>query len=148
MAKDLEWDSVIAQADADDASVDLARAALLIAAVEYPDLDIDHELGLLDSLAAGAAHRLGDNRDTIFTLNTLGEYLFDEVGLQGNADDYYDPRNSHLNQVLKRQLGISTPMEYLWNFAISRATLVQKTMSICNNGSRCPLNGGWVTTTS
>ena len=93
-------------ADADDASVDLARAALLIAAMEYPDLDIDRELGLLDSLAAGAANRLGDNRDTIFTINTLSEYLFDEVGLQGNTDDYYDPRNSHPNQVLTPQPGI------------------------------------------
>ena len=114
MARRLDWDSVIAQADADDASVDLARAALLIAAMEYPDLDIDRELGLLDSLAAGAAHRLGDNRETIFAINTLSEYLFDEVGLQGNADDYYDPRNSYLNQVLKRQLGIPITLSLVY----------------------------------
>ena len=106
MASKFDWDSVIAQADADDASVDLALAALLIASVEYPDLDIDHELSLLDSLAAGAALRLGDKPETIFAINTLSEYLFDEVGLQGNTDDYYDPRNSCLNQVLQRQLGI------------------------------------------
>ena len=114
MARRLDWDSVIAQADIDDASVDLAQAALLIAKVEYPDLDIDHELGLLDSLAAGAGHRLGDNRDTIFTINTLSEYLFDEVGLQGNTDDYYDPRNSYLNQVLKRQLGIPITLSLVY----------------------------------
>ena len=114
MARRLDWDSVIAQADIDDASVDLAQAALLIAKAEYPDLDIDHELGLLDSLAAGAGHRLGDNRDTIFTINTLSEYLFDEVGLQGNTDDYYDPRNSYLNQVLKRQLGIPITLSLVY----------------------------------
>jgi len=114
MARRLDWDSVIAQADADDASVDLARAALLIAAMEYPDLDIDHELGLLDSLAAGAAHRLGENRDTIYAINSLSEYLFDEVGLQGNTDDYYDPRNSYLNQVLKRQLGIPITLSLVY----------------------------------
>ena len=114
MVRDIDWETVIAQADADDASVDVARAALLIAATEYPDLDIDHELGLLDSLAAGAAHRLGDNRETIFTINTLSEYLFDEVGLQGNTDDYYDPRNSYLNQVLKRQLGIPITLSLVY----------------------------------
>ena len=114
MVRDIDWETVIAQADADDASVDVARAALLIAATEYPDLDIDHELGLLDSLAAGAAHRLGDNRETIFTINTLSKYLFDEVGLQGNTDDYYDPRNSYLNQVLKRQLGIPITLSLVY----------------------------------
>ena len=114
MVRDIDWETVIAQVDADDASVDVARAALLIAATEYPDLDIDHELGLLDSLAAGAAHRLGDNRETIFTINTLSKYLFDEVGLQGNTDDYYDPRNSYLNQVLKRQLGIPITLSLVY----------------------------------
>lgn len=114
MTRELDWEAVIAQADADDRSIDLARAALLIAEVEYPDLDIDHELGLLDSLAAGAALRLGDNRDTIFAINTLSEYLFDEVGLRGNSDDYYDPRNSYLNQVLKRQLGIPITLSLVY----------------------------------
>ena len=114
MAGELDWDSVIAQADADDASIDLALAALVIATVEYPDLDIDHELGLLDSLAAGAAHRLGDNRETIFAINTLSEYLFDEVGLRGNTEEYYDPRNSYLNQVLTRQLGIPITLSLVY----------------------------------
>ena len=114
MARELTWDSVIAEAESDDASVDLARAALLFALVEYPDLDIDHELSLLDSLAAGAALRLGDNRETIFAINTLSEYLFDEVGLQGNTDEYYDPRNSYLNQVLKRQLGIPITLSLVY----------------------------------
>ena len=114
MARELNWDSVIAEAESDDASVDLACAALLFALVEYPDLDIDHELSLLDSLAAGAALRLGDNRETIFAINTLSEYLFDEVGLQGNTDEYYDPRNSYLNQVLKRQLGIPITLSLVY----------------------------------
>ena len=114
MARELTWDSVIAEAESDDASVDLARAALLFALVEYPDLDIDHELSLLDSLAAGAALRLGDNRETIFAINTLSEYLFDEVGLQGNTDEYSDPRNSYLNQVLKRQLGIPITLSLVY----------------------------------
>ncbi|PKB73210.1 MAG: hypothetical protein BZY75_03075 [SAR202 cluster bacterium Io17-Chloro-G7] len=114
MDKELDWDSIMAQADADDEGVDLARAAFLIAQIEYPGLDIEHELSLLDSLAAGAAHRLGENRDTIYTLNTISEYLFDEVELQGNTDEYYDPRNSYLNQVLKRRLGIPITLSLVY----------------------------------
>lgn len=89
-----------------DDEIDLATAALLIAAVEYPDLDIDQQLSILDSLAEGAAYRIGRDRDPFHCVNNLSEYLFDEVGFQGNQGDYYDPRNSYLNEVLQRRTGL------------------------------------------
>ena len=89
-----------------DEQVDLARVALLIASVEYPGLDIEHQLGLLDSLAAGAARRIDAEAEPLVAVNQLSEYLFDEVGFGGNQEDYYDPRNSFLNDVLLRRLGI------------------------------------------
>ena len=90
----------------EDDEIDLATAALLIAAVEYPDLDIDQQLSILDSLAEGAAYRIGQDRDPFHCVNNLSEYLFDEVGFQGNQGDYYDPRNSYLNEVLQRRTGL------------------------------------------
>lgn len=90
----------------EDDEIDLATAALLIAAVEYPDLDIDQQLAILDSLAEGAAYRIGPDRDPFHCVNNLSEYLFDEVGFQGNQEDYYDPRNSYLNEVLQRRTGL------------------------------------------
>ena len=89
-----------------DDEIDLATAALLIAAIEYPDLDIDQQLAILDSLAEGAAYRIGQDRDPFYCVNNLSEYLFDEVGFQGNQGDYYDPRNSYLNEVLQRRTGL------------------------------------------
>ena len=89
-----------------DDEIDLATAALLIAAVEYPDLDIDQQLAILDSLAEGAAYRIGQDRDPFHCVNNLSEYLFDEVGFQGNQGEYYDPRNSYLNEVLQRRTGL------------------------------------------
>ncbi len=89
-----------------DDEIDLATAALLIAAVEYPDLDIDQQLAILDSLAEGAAYRIGQDRDPFYCVNNLSEYLFDEVGFQGNQGEYYDPRNSYLNEVLQRRTGL------------------------------------------
>ena len=86
--------------------IDLGRAALLIAAVEYPALDVDQQLRLLDSLAAAASRRIGDNPDPLTAVNRLSEYLFDEVGFHGNQEEYYDPRNSFLNDVLARRTGI------------------------------------------
>ena len=100
------WKQFVGIAGSEDNEIDLGTAALLVAATEYPELDIDHQLAVLDSLSAGASLRLGEARDAIFCVNTLSEYLFDEVGFSGNNDDYYDPRNSFLNDVLSRRLGI------------------------------------------
>ena len=100
------WEQFVGLMQSDDSEIALGNAALLIAATEYPNLDIDRELAALDSLSAAAAYRLGEERDPLYCVNTLNEYLFDEVGFRGNDEDYYDPRNSYLNDVLSRRLGI------------------------------------------
>ena len=100
------WDQFVELAGSPDDKIDLAAAALLIAATEYPQLDISHQLGVLDSLFAGASKRFSEQRDPLYCLNTLSEFLFDEIGFRGNTVDYYDPRNSFLNEVLSRRLGI------------------------------------------
>jgi regulator of sirC expression with transglutaminase-like and TPR domain len=88
-----------------DPDVDLARAALLICRVEYPTLDVGAYLGRLDALAAGAASARRAT-DPLERLHRLREFLFEEQGFAGNEEDYYDPRNSYLNEVLDRRLGI------------------------------------------
>jgi regulator of sirC expression with transglutaminase-like and TPR domain len=102
---------------APEPDIDLAYAAFLIASLEYPQLDLDEQLGVLDSLASGALHRLGSRHqyllDPLFCLNTLSEYLFDEVGFQGDRENYYDPRNSFLNDVLSRRRGIPISLSLL-----------------------------------
>lgn len=84
--------------------IDLARGALCIASIEHPRLRPERALVELDALAerSGAAG-LGDG---LRILHRLREFLFGEEGFRGNADDYYDPRNSCLNDVLDRHLGI------------------------------------------
>jgi regulator of sirC expression with transglutaminase-like and TPR domain len=112
--KESTWEQFVEVAGLPDQEVDLAKAALLIAATEYPKLDIDHELGVLDSLSAGASQRLGEERSPLFCMNTLSVYLFDEVGFRGNSDDYYDPRNSFLNDVLRRRVGIPITLSLIF----------------------------------
>ena len=88
-----------------DDRVDLARAALAIARWEYPALDVDAYLERLDALARGVD---GERRsaDPVGRLHRLREYLFVEQGFAGNREDFYDPRNSFLNDVLDRRQGI------------------------------------------
>ncbi|MSP60967.1 MAG: hypothetical protein EXR72_11605 [Myxococcales bacterium] len=90
-----------------EAELDLARAALLIAEPEYPDLDIPHYLQKLDELGAQARRRLAArDRTPGEAIATVAEILFWEAGFHGNESDYYDPRNSFLNEVVDRRLGI------------------------------------------
>jgi len=88
-----------------DEQIELARAALLIAAAERPDLGVDAYLGRLAALAETAepVRRAGDD---LGRLHRLREHLFEELGFAGDRDNYFDPRNSHLNEVLNRRLGI------------------------------------------
>ncbi|MEN8375129.1 MAG: tetratricopeptide repeat protein [Gemmatimonadota bacterium] len=92
--------------DVPDAEVNLAAAALLIAAEEYPQLPVAAYLGRLDILAERARDRLGDENAPPVVLQAALRVLFQEEELRGNADAYYDPRNSFLNDVLDRRLGI------------------------------------------
>lgn len=84
-----------------DEGIDLGVAALLIASVARPALDIAHYVGILDRLADDIRVRSAADR-----LGGLRRILFTELGFRGNLDDYYDPRNSFLDEVLERRTGI------------------------------------------
>jgi len=86
--------------------VDLARAALLIAAEEYPQLVPEIYLQRLDYYAERVKDRLANENAPPVVLGEISRLLFEEEGFRGNAEAYYDPRNSFLNDVLDRKLGI------------------------------------------
>ena len=98
----------------EDASIDLAAGALAIARTEYPMLDASHYLGRLETLANRVRSRIRPNPTARETIALLNRVLFDEEGLRGNRDDYYDPRNSFLNDVLDRKLGIPITLSLIY----------------------------------
>lgn len=84
--------------------VDLARVALLIAHDAYPQLNPRAYLRRLDRLAEQLHPRL---RGSLASRTAeLSTFLFEECGFAGNTEHYYDPRNSYLNKVLDRQVGL------------------------------------------
>lgn len=89
-----------------DEDVSLAEGALWIAASEYPGLAVDDYLARLDEMANKLRSRLRADVATAEKLLALNHFLFSELGFSGNTDNYYDPRNSFLNEVLERRLGI------------------------------------------
>lgn len=92
----------------------LAEACLLIAQDAYPDLDVAQYLARLDALAAQLKRRLPGDAFPAQRVAMLNRYLFNESGFRGNADEYYDPRNSYLNEVLERRTGIPITLSILY----------------------------------
>ena len=94
-----------ALASLEDQKLPLLGTALLIARDEYPALDAD----IYDTLLHSHAGHLRAEIDALdawpLKMQAINRHLFDEVGYAGNHDQYYDPRNSYLNEVFERRLG-------------------------------------------
>jgi regulator of sirC expression with transglutaminase-like and TPR domain len=85
---------------------DLGRGALEIARIGYPTLEPGPWLHRLDALAAAVRPRLVPGASPEAAAATVTGFLFGECGFHGNQQEYYDPRNSYLNDVLERRTGI------------------------------------------
>ncbi len=94
--------------------VPLDEAALAIAEEEYPSLDLEEYLVRLDRLGERVRALAPASSRAASTLNALRRVLHEELGLRGNEADYYDPRNSFLNEVLDRKLGIPISLSVVW----------------------------------
>jgi len=94
------------EVDRPDLEVDLARAALLVAREEYPQLPVAHYLSRLDEMAEEVRDRLANETAPLLVLQELLETIYGRMGFVGNRENYYDPRNSFLSDVLDRRTGI------------------------------------------
>jgi regulator of sirC expression with transglutaminase-like and TPR domain len=94
--------------------VPLARGALLIAKEEYPDLDVASYLDKLAALAREAEPVVKAGDDGIEQIELLSYFLFEQKGFEGNRENYGDPRNSFLNDVLDRRLGIPITLSLIY----------------------------------
>lgn len=94
--------------------IELERAALEIARIEYPDLDAASVVRRLDHLAFAIAERTHDLSDGRSFVAAANQYLFGELGFRGNDEDYYDPANSCLNRVLETKRGIPITLSVIY----------------------------------
>ncbi|MBE9140482.1 tetratricopeptide repeat protein [Nodosilinea sp. LEGE 07088] len=97
-----------------DNEVNLARAALYMAQEDYPDLAIADYLTMLDRMAETLSQRLPPSPYPLKIIGAINDYLFGELNFQGNRIAYYDPRNSFLNEVLERRVGIPITLSLVY----------------------------------
>jgi regulator of sirC expression with transglutaminase-like and TPR domain len=103
-----------------DKYINLARAALYIAQEEYPDLDPAEYLNVLDTMAMELEDRLPSSRYPLRIIQSINQYLYEELGFHGNKIDYYDPHNSFLNDVIERKTGIPITLALVYMVVAKR----------------------------
>ena len=98
----------------EDARIDLARACLMIAEDAYPGLDVERYIGEIERMAMRLRARLPQSASAEEKVVALNQFLYEDLGYWGNTDDYYDPRNSYLNEVIERKTGIPITLSILY----------------------------------
>jgi regulator of sirC expression with transglutaminase-like and TPR domain len=98
----------------EDARIDLARACLMIAEDAYPGLDVERYLGEIERMALRLRGRLPQNSSGEERVVALNQFLYEDLGYWGNTEDYYDPRNSYLNEVIERKTGIPITLSIVY----------------------------------
>ena len=106
-----------------EVDLDLGEAALLIASGEYPSLDVPHYLGMLDDLGQKVRSRVQQQGRTLRGIEVVLEVLYGEEGFRGNSAEYYDPRNSYLNETLDRKTGIPITLALVVTEVAQRAAV-------------------------
>ncbi len=99
---------------ADDATLPVLEAAVAVAQDETPGLDVQGVLARIDSLADRLCRRIPADAAPLQRLRLLNRYFFQELGFAGNVNDYYDPRNSYLPDVLQTRRGIPLTLALLY----------------------------------
>jgi regulator of sirC expression with transglutaminase-like and TPR domain len=106
-----------------DEKIDLLRAGLTFALPEYPRLDVSCYIGVIDDFAQRVRERRGASEDPAHTIASINAVLFQQEGLAGNQSEFYDPRNSYLNEVLDRKLGIPISLSVIYMEVAQRVGL-------------------------
>ena len=95
-------------------ALDLARAALLVAAECDPNVDVDGQMHQIDTWATELRGRLDPGWNNLQKLARLRAFVFEELGFRGDTHDYYNPSNSLLHEVMERRRGIPLTLSIIF----------------------------------
>ena len=97
-----EWGSFVNNVD-----YNLIEKCLKLAQIlEYPDLDISMEIEKIKEIGVNFRNRITESKNPTYAISLLNEFLFDVEEFQGDLDDYYNPKNNFLNEVIDKKVGL------------------------------------------
>ena len=114
MDNQLLWHNFYQEIARPDEQIDLAKASLYFARAEYPDLNVQNYLDILDTIAWQINSQLPEERYPLKVIQTINNYLFEHLNFRGNQKNYYDPDNSFLNKVIEGEVGIPISLSVVY----------------------------------
>ena len=114
MKYQIGWDNFTQEVSGLDESMNLARASLYLAQAEYPELDITKYLQQLDLIAEDIAVKLPSERYPLQIIKIINHHLYQCLEFRGNSQDYYNPKNSFLNDVIDLRTGIPLTLSIIY----------------------------------
>ncbi|MBN9693614.1 MAG: trypsin-like peptidase domain-containing protein [Verrucomicrobia bacterium] len=112
--RDQVRDDLVAELNQAEEKIDLARAALLVARLDQPDLDLTAYRQQLRDLGDELRSRLGASLSDAERVELLRKFLFEENGFHGSRHDYYNRANSYLNEVLDDREGLPITLSFVF----------------------------------
>lgn len=105
-----EWISFVA-----NPNFNLVEKCLKFAQIlEYPDLDIEQYILKINQMGRTLKESISDVKNPTYLISILNEFLFDNLGFVGDMDDYYNPKNNFLNEVIDKKSGLPLTMSILY----------------------------------
>jgi regulator of sirC expression with transglutaminase-like and TPR domain len=97
-----------------DQNFPLLEAAAAIAQDEEPELDVQEVLATCDALLVRLKRRLKPDAEPLQKLTVLNQFFYNELGFGCNANNFYAPENSYLNEVFRTRRGIPISIAVIW----------------------------------
>lgn len=113
----------------DEKDIDLLHAALLLAKLDNPELDVDAYRSQVERMALEIRSELGEDSSDREKLRALSDYLFSRSGFHGSRSDYHNPANSYLNQVLDDREGLPITLSVLF-IELSRRLEIDRVVGV------------------
>lgn len=114
MDNQLGWQNFEREIARPDERINLAKASLFYAQAEYPNLKVDKYLDTLDAIALQIKPQLPAELYPLKVIETINNYLYNELHFSGNNLDYYHPDNSFLNRVIDCKTGIPITLSVIY----------------------------------
>lgn len=92
--------------------------------LEYPDLDISKYIGMINEIGKSLKISINNSKNPTYKISMLNEHLFQNSGFKGDTDDYYNPKNNFLNEVLEKKSGIPITLSIIYSEVAKHIDLV------------------------
>lgn len=82
--------------------------------LEYPDLEIEKYIEKITKMGMSLKESVSDVKNPTYLISMLNEHLFENLGYSGDDDDYYNPKNNFLNEVIDKKTGLPITISILY----------------------------------